>query len=80
MPTYVRVKDSSTGHEFDVPEDSILLRRGHVTEVKSKRYPPSPVPRPAKHRPAKLASRPAGAEPTPDRGAADQPTQGVNNG
>lgn len=50
MPTYVRVKDPSTGHEFDVPETSSLLRRGLVKPVKGDRYPPSHYPRRAKHR------------------------------
>lgn len=49
MPTFVRVKDPSTGHEFDVPESSSLLKRGVVKRVKSDLYPPSPYPRRAKH-------------------------------
>lgn len=56
MTTFIRVKDPSTGHEFDLPE-------GHphigplVKPVKSDRYPPSPFPRRAKfHKsPADLA-------------------------
>lgn len=46
---FVRVKDPSTGHEFDVPETSMLLRRGLVRRVKSARYPPSPVRRRKKY-------------------------------
>lgn len=46
---FVRVKDKSTGHEFDVPEDSVLLRDGLVEQVKQKLYPPSPVIRAPKH-------------------------------
>lgn len=47
-PLFVRVKDPSTGHEFDVREDSFLLQRGLVKPVKEKRYQPSPVRRRAK--------------------------------
>ncbi|AEI11816.1 hypothetical protein [Cellulomonas gilvus] len=48
MTTYVRVKDLETRHEFDVPEGD--KRIGVSLElVKSKRYPPSPWQRPAKH-------------------------------
>jgi len=46
---FIRVKDPSTGHEFDVHEDSILLRRDLVQQVKPKLYPPSPIRRAAKH-------------------------------
>lgn len=46
---FVRVKDPETGHEFDVLEGSILLRRELVTPVKAKRYPPSPIRRAPKH-------------------------------
>ena len=46
---YIRVKDPSTGHEFDVPERSSLLRRGLVRPIKGDRYPPSHYPRRAKH-------------------------------
>lgn len=46
---FVRVKDPGTGHEFDVHEDSILLRRGLVQRVKPRLYPPSAAPRPTKH-------------------------------
>lgn len=46
---YVRVKDPSTGHEFDVLEDSVLLRRDLVKRVKEKAYPPVRYPRRPKH-------------------------------
>jgi hypothetical protein len=46
---FVRVKDPETGHEFDVLEGSILLRRELVKLVKAKRYPPSPIRRAPKH-------------------------------
>lgn len=55
---YVRVKDPSTGHEFDVLESSVLLRKELVKPVKSNRYPPSPYRRPAKHH-LKLAGQSA---------------------
>lgn len=63
---YVRVKDLSTGHEFDVLETSILLRRGHVRRVKADRYPPSPVPRRRKYHlsfAGQSATRSQGASP-----------------
>jgi hypothetical protein len=58
---YVRVRDPETRHEFDVPEDSPLLRRELVIPVKSKRYPPSRIQRPAKHH-IRLAGRTASRE------------------
>lgn len=47
---YVRVKEPDTGHEFDVLEGSLLLRRGLVRRVKEKAYPPVRYPRRPKHR------------------------------
>jgi hypothetical protein len=58
---YVRVKDESTGHEFDVREDSLLLRKERVKPVKAKEYPPSRVARLPKHH-IKLAGRTASRE------------------
>jgi len=55
---FIRVKSNSTGHEFDVREDSILLARGAVAHVKPKLYPPSRYPRPPKYRRV-LPGRPA---------------------
>lgn len=46
---FIRVRDKGTRHEFDVPEDSRLLRLGLVEPVKKKGYPPSPISRPARH-------------------------------
>lgn len=46
---FVRVKDPSTGHEFDVREDSILLSRELVRRVKPKLYPLSPITRRPKY-------------------------------
>lgn len=48
MP-FIRVKDPATGHEFDVPETNKRLVAGVYVPVKSKKYPPSPRVRPAKH-------------------------------
>lgn len=48
-PMYVRVRDLSTKHEYDVRENSPLLAKGAVERVKDDRYPPSRVPRRAKH-------------------------------
>lgn len=47
---FVRVKDVSTGHEFDVPESSPLLAKGAVRRVKPGQFPPSRYLRPPKHR------------------------------
>lgn len=46
---YVRVKDPSTGHEYDLRESSPLVTKGVVERIKDDRYPPSPVPRRPKH-------------------------------
>lgn len=46
---YVRVKDPQTKHEFDVQEDSVLLRDGSVKRVKEKEYPPTRHPRRPKY-------------------------------
>lgn len=48
-PLFVRVKDRDTGYEFDVPETSLLLRRGAVVRVKPVLYPPSRTQRAPKH-------------------------------
>ncbi|QTF70611.1 hypothetical protein [Arthrobacter woluwensis] len=49
MPEYIRVKDEDTGHEFDALSDAWQITEGLYKPVKPKLYPPSPVPRPAKH-------------------------------
>lgn len=71
-PVYVRVKDESTGHEFDVRQDSPLLAAGRVKRVKDDRYPPSTVQRRPKHhidlagpQPASRETGSAPAEPEP---------------
>ena len=46
---FVRVKDKSTRHEYDLPENHVLIRRGLVEVVKRKGYPPSRYPRRARH-------------------------------
>lgn len=47
---FIRVKDPTTGHEFDVREDSTMLAGGQVQHVKPKQFPPSRYPRPTKYR------------------------------
>lgn len=68
---FIRVKDPSTGHEFDVPETSPLLACGVVQQVKrGDKWPPSALPRPPKYaalRPpfeAEQPSPPGPAQPT----------------
>lgn len=60
-PMYVRVKDPSTGHEYDLRETSPLVVKGVVERVKDDRYPPSRVPRRPKHH-LNLAGRTASRE------------------
>lgn len=62
MPTFIRVRDPKTKHEFDVPVTSPLLRQGQVEPIKASRYPPSPVARRPKHY-IKPAGRSASREP-----------------
>lgn len=50
MVTYVRVKDASTGHEFDLPDIHPWIAEGAVRLVNKAAYPPSHVERPAKFR------------------------------
>lgn len=45
---YIRVKDPSTKHEFDLPEEHPWVTSGEVLPVKSDRYPLSAQQRPAK--------------------------------
>lgn len=42
---FIRVKDKDTKHEYDVPEDSFLLRNELVVPIKSDRFPPVNNPR-----------------------------------
>lgn len=46
---FVRVKDPTTRHEFDVPETDWRLRDGIFARIKTDRYPPVNSPRRAKH-------------------------------
>lgn len=85
-PMYVRVKDESTGHEFDVREDSLLLRRERVKRIKAKEYPPSNVARRPKHHldlAGRTASRetdeaPATSEPQDAPAPSDEATEKEN--
>ena len=45
---FVRVKDKSTGHEFDVPESDPRIGKS-LTALSKKDYPPSTVARRPKH-------------------------------
>lgn len=45
---FVRVKDKSTGHEFDVPESDPRIGKS-FTALSKKDYPPSRVVRRPKH-------------------------------
>lgn len=63
MALFVRVKDPVTGHEFDVREDSILLRRELVKRIKPAQYPPSRTRRRAKHHLDLAARRPVSQDP-----------------
>lgn len=76
MPTYIRVQDDTTGHQYDV--DAQSLRRG-MTPIPG--YPensgPGAQPRPPKHRVDKAGkpSRPRPRKATPaDTEAAASPT------
>lgn len=74
-PMFIRVKDPKTGHEFDRREDDKAVLKGRFVPVKEKQYPPSPRPRPAKHRPLKLAGRSASRETAPDQAPEATPTE-----
>lgn len=62
MPTWVRVKDRATGHEYDVAE-SAFNPDAHVKVNKPAQYPdlsgPYARPRPAKHNTDLAGNRPA---------------------
>jgi hypothetical protein len=74
MPTYIRVRSTSTGHEYDCDERA--LRPG-MEPIPG--YPPNTGPgarpRPAKHRVDK-AGRPARRRTTPDP-ASPPPSEGA---
>jgi len=46
---FIRVKDSRTRHEFDVPENDWRIETGDFTPVKSDRFPPVEIPRRPKY-------------------------------
>lgn len=51
---FIRVRDKTTLHEFDVPEDDWRISDGFYEPIKSLRYPPVDRPRPQKyHTPSK---------------------------
>lgn len=77
---FIRVRDPKTGHEFDRREDDKALAEGRFVPVKGDRYQPSPYPRPAKHRPLKLAGRPASRETAPDQAPEATPTEENHDG
>ncbi len=55
---YVRVKEPTSGHEVDRPENDPLIELGILIPLNSPRWPPSEVERPAKfHIPKTPASR-----------------------
>lgn len=67
MPTFVRVKDEGTGHEFDVLDSNPLIG-GPLRLVNKPQYPPAwmarrpkynvgPKPGPAKNVPSKAAEK-----------------------
>ena len=61
---YVRVKDPTTRHEFDLPEQHPHIRKGLVEVVKPKQYPPSPLMRRPKHH-TRLAAQTVAQKPEP---------------
>jgi hypothetical protein len=46
---FIRVRDKTTKHEFDVPEDDWRIAEDIFTPIKSDRYPPVDRPREPKH-------------------------------
>lgn len=51
---YIRVRDTRTMHEFDVPSTDPRIKSGVFKPVHKSIYPPASLPRPAKHYPAYL--------------------------
>lgn len=62
MTTYVRVKDKSTGHEYDLPAGHRFITEQLVDVVKGDRYPQSQNARPAKHHTTKTQAVQTAAE------------------
>lgn len=76
MP-FIRVKDSATGHEFDVLDTHPRIGEA-LKPIKPVQYPPSPKPRPPKHyRPKGPRIDRATTAPTelPDTGPGDGPSR-----
>lgn len=46
---FVRVRDTKTRHQFDVPETDWRITAGHFELVKSSRFPPVDRPRQPKY-------------------------------
>jgi hypothetical protein len=46
---FIRVRDTTTKHEFDVPSDDWRIDAGLFAPIKSDRYPPVDRPREPKH-------------------------------
>lgn len=62
---FVRVKDTDTKHEFDVPEGDRRIASGAFELIKSDRYPPVDRPRRAKFHVQVQAKRSAGSAESP---------------
>lgn len=62
MPYFVRVKDPSTGHQFDVPEKDPRIGKS-LTALNSDRFPRARNPRPPKHHIPQIPARPAPVAP-----------------
>lgn len=72
MPYFVRVKDSSTGHQFDVPEKDPRIGKA-FTLLNSDRFPRARAPRPPKHYVPTQAAKPVEQE-SSDTSPASEPT------
>jgi hypothetical protein len=68
MPKFVRVKDTTTKHQFDVPENDWRIAAGHLELIKADRYPSVDRPRRAKHHIPRKTAEPV------------EPTEGASNG
>lgn len=71
---YVRVKDESTGHEFDVPETDPRVGKT-LKPVSKTHYPLSPVPRRPKHNASSARSK-ASSTMTPSKTAEKEADHG----
>jgi len=73
VPTYVRVKDNDTKHEFDVREGDRRIGES-LTLLNRKSYPPSNRQRPPKHH-LNLAGQSASREPETAPAAPEEATE-----